>query len=287
MSDEIPDKQQMPRRDAGRAAQLGLALERETLGNLAHELRTPIQVLIGYLDMLRDDLQDELGARAREVIERMHANIHDLAQTVDNLMEYVLSEAQAFPHLDENINIASLIGEVQPAMEAANLKKNLALRFDLSGAPAAIRAPRRALRSVILNLALNAIKFTESGTVTVAVREATLAGKSGAIEIEVDDSGPGLSAAMLDEAREPFIQLSRSTSRTHRGLGLGLTMVQRHVVSMGGTLELRSKDGQGASLIVRVPVRPVRAASRRGRTVPPPAPPTSPTSRKPQPGARR
>jgi signal transduction histidine kinase len=266
------------------AANLGLALDRETLGNLAHELRTPVQVLIGYLDMLRDDVENELGPRARDLIERMHANIHDLAQTVDNLMEFVMSEAQAFPNLDENINIASLIGDVQPAMEAANLKKDLTLRFDLSEAPVAIRASRRALRSVILNLALNAIKFTKSRGVVVAIREAAMAGKNAAIEVEVDDTGPGMSPAMLDQAREPFVQLSGSMARTHRGLGLGLTMVQRHVAAMGGTVELRSKDEQGTSLVVRVPVRAARATSRRGAIAPPlPAP----SPRKPPPGERR
>jgi signal transduction histidine kinase len=285
VDEESPDgKPSAQKRNPTSAANLGLALDRETLGNLAHELRTPVQVLIGYLDMLRDDVADEVGPLARDLVDRMHANIHDLAQTVDNLMEFVMSEAQAFPNLDENINIAGLIGEVQPAMEAANLKKNLALRFDVSEAPVAIRAPRRALRSVILNLALNAIKFTESGGIVVAIREAAMAGQNAAVEVEVDDSGPGMSPAMPDRAREPFVQLSGSTARRHRGLGLGLTMVQRHVTAMGGTVELRSKDEQGTSLIVRVPVRAVRATGRRG-AIAPPLP--SPSPRKPPPDERR
>jgi two-component system, cell cycle sensor histidine kinase PleC len=283
--DERPpgEKQPSQRAETGPVAPLTLPLGREALGNLAHELRTPIQVLIGYLDILRDELNDELGPRARDVIERMQGNVHDLAQTIDNLIEFVLTEAHAQSNLDENFSIGSLIGDVQPVIEAANLKKHLTLRFDLSEAPSAIRAPRRPLRSIILNLALNAIKFTERGSVTVAIREATMAGRSGAIEIEVSDSGAGLSQEMLEEARKPFVQLSQSNARTHRGLGLGLAMVQRYVAALGGSLELRSEDQPGAKFVVRIPVRPLRAARRGAAAIPPPPP----APRKTPPGARR
>ena len=282
MDEEAPGgKQPTHRRDASIAARGTFALGREALGNFAHELRTPVQVLIGYLDILRDDLDGELGSRARELIERMNVNVQDLAQTVDNLIEFVLTEEHEQSHLDENISIGSLIGDVQPALEAANLRKGLTLRFDLGEAPAAIRAPRRALRSIILNLALNAIKFTETGSVTVALRDATMAGKV-AIEIEVSDTGPGLSAATLEQARKPFVQLSRSNARSHRGLGLGLTLVHRHVAALGGSIELRPKDGQGATFVVLIPVRPVRPTGRRAAI-----PPLPPSQRKPSPGVRR
>lgn len=284
MDDQAPGgKQPTQRYDANAAVPRTLALSREALGNLAHELRTPIQVLVGYLDILRDELDGELGPQARELVERMHANIHDLAQTVDNLMEFVLTEAKAQSNLDEDISVGSLIGDVQPAMEAANLKKQLKLRFDLAEAPAVIRAPRRALRSIILNLALNAIKFTEAGSVTVAIRDAATAGKSGAIEIEVSDTGPGLTPALLERARKPFAQLSRSNARRHRGLGLGLTMVHRHVAALGGSLELRPTDAPGTNFVVRIPVRTVQPISRRSAI--PPLPPVLPHKRPP--GFRR
>jgi len=252
------------------------------LGPLAHELRTPVQVLIGYLDMLREELEGELGSRARDVIERMHINVQDLAQTIDNLVEFVLTEENAQSHLDENISVGSLIGDIQPAMEAANLRKGLRLEFDLSEAPAAIRAPRQALRSIIRNLALNAIKFTETGSVTVTLRDATAVGK-GALEIQVRDTGPGISPETFDLARKPFVQLSRSNSRRHRGLGLGLTLVHRHVAALGGSIELRPTDSQGALFTVHIPVRPVRLTGRRPPT--PPLPPVQP--HKPSPGVRR
>jgi signal transduction histidine kinase len=241
-----------------------LGLRREALGNLAHELRTPIQVVIGYLDILRDDYREQLSEEVRDIVERMSANVHDLAHTIDNLMDFMLSEAEAMPSVQEDVGMRGLIAELTPALDAANLKKRLELRFEVEGAPETIRAPRRMLRSIILNLVLNAIKFTESGGVIVRLRQTPGTGAADTLEIEVSDTGPGMNPAMLEAAIEPFAQLSASNARRYRGLGLGLTIVQRNVAALGGQLELRPGAGQGSTLLVRIPVKRGPAA-RRGR----------------------
>jgi two-component system, sensor histidine kinase and response regulator len=240
----------------------------ETLGNLAHELRTPIQVLIGYLDILRDEYRAELGPEPREIIERMNTNAYDLAQTIDNLMEFVLSEANAEARVDEDISLKSLLtAEISPALEAANLKKQLNLSFELGNAPEIIRAPRRALKSIILNLGLNAIKFTDAGKVTIVIRRARASEGSDLIEIEVSDSGPGMSQVLLDQALKPFSQLSNSSVRHYRGLGLGLALAQRNVALLGGKLELRSTPGHGANFIARFPTRHEAAGAHAQRGI--------------------
>jgi signal transduction histidine kinase len=221
----------------------------EALGNLAHELRTPLQVLIGYLDILRDEPAGSEGSR--DILERMNSNVYDLAQTVENLMEFVLTEANAHLLAEEEISLRSLVAEITPALEAANLNKHLDLQFLLEDAPETIRGSRRALRSIILNIALNAIKFRESGSVTITLRRA---GRE-SIGIEVSDTGPGISQTMVDQAMKPFAQLSNSSERRHRGVGLGLTVVQHNVAALEGKLELRSTPGHGASFLVTVPAK--------------------------------
>jgi signal transduction histidine kinase len=247
----------------------------EVLANLAHELRTPIQVLIGFIDILRDDWAAELPAQPLEILERMNANIHDLAQTVDNMMDLVLADANAGPLVNEDIMPSSLMADITPILEAANQRKQLELHFEMDDAPATIHAPRRALRSILLNLALNAIKFTESGIVTVALRRCR--SKNEALEIEITDTGPGIDPAMLERASRPFAQLSNSSARRYRGLGLGLAVVQRNIRALGGRLELRpAAPGNGSDFIVEIPaqVRAASAAVRPNRpVVPPPAPP--------------
>ena len=247
----------------------------EVLANLAHELRTPIQVLIGFIDILRDDWASELPAQPLEILERMNANIHDLAQTVDNMMDLVLADANAGPLVNEDITISSLMADITPILEAANQRKKLELHFEIEAAPATIHAPRRALRSILLNLALNAIKFTESGIVTVTLRRSRSRGKNEALEIEIIDTGPGIDPAMLERASRPFAQLSNSSARRYRGLGLGLAVVQRNVRALGGRLELRPVGaGNGSDFVVEIPaqVRAASAAVQRRPVVPPPAP---------------
>jgi signal transduction histidine kinase len=225
----------------------------EVIANLAHELRTPIQVVMGYLEILRDEYESELGAEPRKLLERMNSNVHDLARTIDNMMEFVMAGGNAGAMVAEELTPASLMADVTSAIDAANQVKRLQLNYDLKGAPKMIRAPRRALRSILLNLALNAIKFTPSGSVTIAIRSALGRGRQDALEIEVTDTGPGMSPALLEQAAKPFTQLSKASVRRYRGLGLGLAVVQRNLKALGGTLELRPAPGHGASFVVRIP----------------------------------
>ncbi|MGH7915945.1 MAG: sensor histidine kinase [Candidatus Binataceae bacterium] len=243
----------------------------EALANLAHELRTPIQVLLGYIDILRDEWVQMLPEEPREMVERMNAHVHDLAQTIDNIMEFVLAEANAGVCVDEDVTVRSLMAEVGPYIEAANQKKALDIRFDLREAPEIIRAPRRALRSTLLNLTLNAIKFTESGGVTVAIRGIGNCGST-AVEFAISDTGPGISPALLARASEPFAQLSSSSVRRYRGLGLGLALVRRHVEELGGRFELRASSARGSDLVVTIPTRQATARGGRRHVIPMPTP---------------
>lgn len=238
----------------------GLAVE--TLANLAHELRTPVQVLLGLIDILRDDYSDQLDQGGREVVERMNTNAFDLSQTLSNLMAFIIAKAGKDAAVDENFTPAGLMADIQPALDAANDRKHLQLNYDVAGAPPIIKAPRKAVSAIIVNLALNAIKFTPNGSVAVRIGQAK--GERGdVIEIEVSDSGPGLDPRLLAQVSQPFAQLSQSSKRSHRGVGLGLAIVRHHVSTLGGTLHLNSTEGQGATFTVHFPVRDERVTVLR------------------------
>jgi signal transduction histidine kinase len=260
------------------------------LGNLAHELRTPIQVLVGYLDILRDEFVAEFSREPRDIIERMNSNVHDLAHTIDNLMEFVLTQANEEQSPEEDVGVSSLLAEIMPKLEAANARKQLKMRFEIKDAPTEVRAPRRALRSIILNLMLNAIKFTDAGTVMLTLRRARGAEAHEALEIEVSDTGPGLSHTMLEQALQPFAQLSKSSARRHRGIGLGLTLVRQQVAALDGKLELRSTPDRGSTFIVQIPsairdeavvVRPRRRGATSSTLSSPLAEPAAATVKRP------
>ena len=226
----------------------------EALANLAHELRSPVQALLGYLDMLREELGETVSARHQQMLERMNVNAHDLAQTVENVMDFSVADAKAEAVDIEKINLLDLLIEVAPVLDAANAGKGLAVNFDVSGAPLVINSRRRPIKSIILNLAVNAIKFTDAGCVTIAVRSTEAPDFHPAIEITVTDTGPGIDAAMVARAFKLCAQLSHSSIRSHRGMGLGLAVVQRNALALGATIRVDSQLERGSAFIVTIPI---------------------------------
>lgn len=224
----------------------------EALANLAHELRTPVQVLLGYIDILRDETEEAPRGHPREIIERMNSNAHDLAQTVENVLEFAMAAGGAEAAFEDNINLEELLGEIVPLLEAANHNNHLEIRIDLAAAPAVVRSRRHPIHAILANLAINAVKFTPSGSVTLAIREARI-DKSDAIELEVRDTGPGISRELIDSAFEPLVQLSGSSIRRYRGLGLGLAVVTRNIRALGAKLEVVTEPGRGSCFKIAVP----------------------------------
>jgi signal transduction histidine kinase len=226
----------------------------EALANLAHELRSPVQAILGYLDVLRDELSEVVDDRYKQILERMNTNAHDLAQTVENVMDFSVADAKAEVAEDEEIRPHDLIGDLVPVLEAANHSKHLEIKFDLEAAPTVFRSRRRPIKSILLNLAVNAVKFTDRGSVTIAIRQAVSSGRATAIELEVRDTGPGIEAEMVEQAFKTCAQLSHSSSRTHRGMGLGLAVVQRNVEALGAKIIVKTKLQQGSAFLVVVPI---------------------------------
>jgi Amt family ammonium transporter len=226
----------------------------EALANLAHELRSPMQAILGYLDILREEVSESLDSRQRQIVERLNANAHDLAQTVENVMDFSVADAMAEATEEEEIFTQDLIGDLVPALEAANISKGLDIRFDLAGAPPAFRSRRRAIKAILLNLAVNAIKFTDRGSVAIAIRLAGSSRPGSAVELEVRDSGPGIKAGLVERAFLTGIQLSHSSVRSHRGMGLGLAVVQRNVEALGAKIVVKAAFPRGSSFVVTVPI---------------------------------
>jgi signal transduction histidine kinase len=224
----------------------------EHLANVAHELRSPVQAMLGYLEIMRDEIGNELDDEHRRMFDRMNINAYDLAQTVENIMEFAANNSVREDNLEE-LKIGELIEEISPALAAAADSKGLQLLFDLADAPATVRSQPRAIKSILANLALNAIKFTAQGQVTISVRALTAHELGAAVEITVSDTGPGIDPALLTRAFEPGVQLSNTSIRRHRGTGLGLAVVHRHVKALGATLRVVAAVGMGSTFTVTIP----------------------------------
>jgi signal transduction histidine kinase len=167
---------------------------------------------------------------------------------------------------DEDVNMVELASELMPAMEIANSAKGLKLSVDFSGIPSHVHTRHRALRAILLNLALNAIKFTTQGSVSIIARHRGRTAADETIEFEVKDTGPGIGTAQLARAFEPWTQLSASTTRLHRGLGLGLAVVKRNVGAVGGALTVDSAPDKGSRFTVTIPCAPATNGTARHST---------------------
>ncbi len=234
----------------------------EALANLAHELRTPLQVVLGYLEILREDQLD--ADAAHSIVERMRANAIDLARMVENVMEFALDDAAAIPGGAEDVSLAELAEDVAPVLEAANQRKGLVLEVDIEEPATVVHINRRAVRAILENLGVNAIKFTTRGSVRIALRRWNAPISGPKLVIEVSDSGPGIDDAYLERAFEPCVQLSHASTRHFRGMGLGLAVVKRNVELLDAELEVTTSSSGGSTFAVRIPLAPAEHSSRTG-----------------------
>jgi PAS domain S-box-containing protein len=225
----------------------------EFLAVLSHELRTPLNAILGWARLLRSGhLDDKQRAHANAVIER---NAQLQAQLVGDLLDISRIAAGKMEIDRIPVDLVLVVREAVEAVAAEIDAKRLTIVTDLSAEAAEVLGEPRRLQQVVLNLLLNAIKFTpEGGRVELRLtRHETHA------RLTVADTGEGIDAALLTVIFDPFQQGDSSTTRKHQGLGLGLAIVQRLVHLHGGTIRAHSAGkGQGSTFTVDLPVLAVR-----------------------------
>jgi signal transduction histidine kinase len=224
----------------------------EIISNLSHELRSPLHVLNGYLEILAEDWPPEFSGEPCRILERLRISAAQLTQTVENLLEYAATMSGTKAVVREQIDVSALVTELEAAFAPPARRKKVFLVWRVDRQLKVLQSDRRRLVSIIANLVSNAIKFTDRGGVTVRLRRRRIRHKS-MVELEVADTGIGMDEERLDEAFAPFVQLSSSSARSYRGLGLGLALVRRNVASLGATLEVKSKLSAGSRFTVRFP----------------------------------
>jgi len=259
---------QLERELHDRAEELARAnrIKDEFLGTLSHELRTPLNAMLGWAQLLRNRKFDEkTTVRALETIDR---NTRSLATLIEDLLDV----SQIINgKLSLNLRWVDLISTVEAAIKTlapAIGAKNIEIVTDFDKTAGRIFGDSGRLQQVAWNLLSNAIKFTpEGGQVRVALRrlEGTPAPEESAccknlspacVEIEVSDTGQGITEEFLPHVFDRFSQADSSTKRPYNGLGLGLALVRHFVEMHGGTVQAESAGkGQGASFLVRLPIK--------------------------------
>ncbi len=219
------------------------------LDAVSHELRTPLSAIMLWAQALRT-LEHDDPQRTR-AIETIIESVRSESQVVDDLLDIALSRSAELAVVVRPSDAGAIVGAaVEAARDAARLKQ---VKLEARVANGSIVVDPRRLEQITSKLIGNAIKFTPSGG-SVSV---SLAFPTGAMELEVRDTGPGVAPERLAQVLEPFSRADGSSTRAHAGLGIGLALVQHLVQRHGGSVQVASPGvGRGTSFTVWIPDRP-------------------------------
>jgi signal transduction histidine kinase len=225
------------------------------LSNMSHELHTPLNAIIGYAEMVQEKAE-ELGQK--ELIPdlaRIREAGRHLLRLIDDVLEISrLEDGEMTLHL-RSLDLAALLREVVAGAEPLARVNGNTLAAVIPDDLGVIRSDPDRVHQVVAKLLSNAAKFTERGQIRIEARRSFRAGRE-LVEIDVTDSGIGMSRDQAAALFQPFTQADSSPTRKYGGTGLGLAICKRICDRLGGRLSVGSEPGQGSRLALELPIRP-------------------------------
>jgi signal transduction histidine kinase/ActR/RegA family two-component response regulator len=223
----------------------GLRLKTEFVATMSHEIRTPMHGVIAMSELL---LATPLGPLEREYAATLKESAQALPAIIDDILDFSKLEAKKIELESVAFNPADVVAGVVNLVRAAAREKGLALHsFASPCVPVAVSGDPNRLRQILINLLGNAVKFTDSGAVTISTSLEADDGEAAVLTFAVRDTGIGVSDETRERLFEPFVQGDGSTTRKFGGTGLGLTISRRLVELMGGRIWLAEHDGPGST----------------------------------------
>jgi signal transduction histidine kinase len=222
------------------------------LANTSHELRTPLNAIIGLTDMMVGNAARFGTDKALEPLRRVLGAGRHLLALINDILDLSKIEAGRMELHLETFPLAPVIEDVAKTIEPMTMKNANRLVIDCPADLGTIHADQLRLRQSLLNLASNANKFTEKGTVTIAAYEDQENGQDW-VTLSVADTGIGMTAEQMGKLFQEFSQGSSATASKYGGTGLGLAISRRFCQMMGGDITVASKPGRGSTFTVRMP----------------------------------
>jgi signal transduction histidine kinase len=237
------------------AAQAASRAKSDFIATMSHELRTPLNAVLGHLQLLEMEIHGPLTEPQREAVTRIETASRHLRGLIEEVLSFARLEAGRVTVRVDETDLCALAAEVAAVIEPLAAEKSVQFSLDVSDPAAVVFTDPDKVRQILINLAGNAVKFTERGEVCIAVS----GGGEGA-EIRVRDTGPGIAPEDRVRLFRPFEQLESGFSRSHGGTGLGLYLSGRYAAMIGGRIEVESTPGRGE--------RVHAGAARAGRRCP-------------------
>ena len=257
MSDRTADKQvNQALSDAVAAAETANRAKSTFLSNMSHDIRTPMNAIIGFTTLAISNLDDK--ERVKDYLAKTLASSNHLLSLINDVLDMSRIESGKI-HLEEvEVNLSDVLHDLKTIVSGQIYAKQLELYMDaMDVTDEDVYCDKTRLNQILLNLLSNAIKFTPAGG-TVSVRVRQLAGKvrgCGQYEFRIKDNGIGMSPEFAQKIFEPFERERTSTVSKIQGTGLGMAITKNIVDMMGGTIEVQTAQGKGTEFIVCVPMR--------------------------------
>jgi signal transduction histidine kinase/CheY-like chemotaxis protein len=238
--------------EKGRELEIASRHKSQFLANMSHELRTPMNAIIGVSEMLFEDARDLGREDEVEPLSRILRAARHLLTLINDILDLSKIEAGKMELQLESVSIAALVEDVAGTMRPLAEANGNRLRIECATGVGTMHADPTRVRQALLNLASNAVKFTEQGLVTIAATRVT-DGPEEVIVLRVSDTGIGMTTEQTARLFQDFTQADASTTRRYGGTGLGLAISRRFCRMMGGDITVDSAPGQGSTFTIRLP----------------------------------
>jgi signal transduction histidine kinase len=223
-------------------------LKSEFLASMSHELRTPLHTIIGFAELLGEELEGPLNDKQKRFMSHIHTDSIHLLALINDILDISKIESGRLGLRRETFDIGGVLEEALSSVRPQAEAKSITIETSLS-LPATIFADRLRVKQVFFNLLSNALKFTPSGgkiRIDAALRE-------GVIEMSVSDTGVGIAKEQHEAVFDKFYQVGSTTKGVREGTGLGLAITKALVEEHGGGIWLESEPGKGSRFTFTIP----------------------------------
>lgn len=223
----------------------------EFLNQVSHELRTPLAVIIGYVECLADGLYGQIDKKHQDILLLVGKQSSHLRDMIDQILIFSRLEASKQPLQVQEFYLNTIMDDLRETFDFWCKQKGLELDWEVPDEDLSVRTDPARLKEVISNLLQNAIKYTERGSISVRLRKLRT---NDSIILEVADTGIGIPEKLLGTIFDPFMQVHKtSTENSRGGIGLGLSIVKKHLEQLRGTITVESELGKGSTFKVILP----------------------------------